>query len=90
MNELINNPTSGFDKLRAKIGAFTPTAGMRLIVHRQPGASNRIFSSTIRFPYGWSIRSRIPEQAEFRDGGLSFKGELDHDLYVGMVLTKTN
>jgi len=90
LNDLVKTPMTAFEKLKDAVGAYSPTAGMRLVVQRQPGASNRHFSSTIRYPAGWSIRSRIPEQAIYRDGGLSFEGSLESDLYVGMVLTKTN
>lgn len=90
LNDLTKTATTAFEKLRDAVGAYSPTAGMRLVVHRQPGAANRRFSSTIRYPTGWTMRSRIPEQATYKDGGLSFEGNLESDLYIGMVLTKTN
>lgn len=90
LDDLTKGPETLTERLKDAIGAYAPTAGMKLVVHRQPGAVGRDFSSVIRFPDGWAVRSRIPETVSYRQGMLSYEGKLDRDLYIGSVLTKTD
>jgi hypothetical protein len=90
VDAISKGPETALERAKAFIGAHVSTAGIKLVVHRQPGAANRMFSSTIRFPDDWAVRSRIPETATFRKGSLNYEGPLDRDLYIGSVLTKTD
>lgn len=87
LSDITRSPETGWERFKAKVGAYVPTAGLKLVVRKQPGASNRTFSSLVRVPDGWRIRSLVPPR-ETRPDGLAYRGALEHDLYLGMVLVK--
>ena len=70
------------------MGAYAPTAEMRLIVQKQPGAPPRTFESRMVFPTEWKIRTAVPELARSDENRALIKTSLDRDLYVGLVLEK--
>lgn len=87
LSDLIRAPETGWERFKDAVGAYVPTAGLKLVVRKQPGASNRTFSSLVRLPDGWRLRSLVPP-SETRPDGLAYRGALEHDLYLGMVLVK--
>jgi len=86
IQELVRAPESRFDKVREALGAWSPTAAMKLVVRKQPGATDRSFSSRIDLPAGWRVESSLPAEASSDPGGLTLETELDRDLFVGMLL----
>ncbi len=86
VQDLVREPETRFEKIREALGAWSPTASMKLVVRKQPGAVDRTFSSRIHLPEGWSVRSSVPEEATPDRGGLTLDTGLDRDLFVGMVL----
>ncbi len=88
LNELTHEPDSWSERLKAAIGAYVPTAELRLVVQKQAGATRRTFETRTLTPAGWTIRSSVPDGARVGPGGLEFKTPLDRDLYIGMVLVK--
>jgi len=88
IQDLTKRPVSRLDRVREALGVWTPTAAMRLVVRKQPGAAGRTFSSRFYAPDGWQVRSSVPAQAAPRPDGLSLMTPLDKDVYVGMLLVK--
>lgn len=86
IQELVRAPESRFEKVRQALGAWSPTAAMKLVVRKQPGAIARGFSSRIDLPEGWRVESSIPAEASAGRGGLTLETRLDRDLFVGMLL----
>jgi hypothetical protein len=86
IQELVRAPETRFEKVREALGAWSPTAAMKLIVRKQPGALDRTFSSQIALPEGWRVESSVPAEAAAGRGGLTLDTELDRDLFVGMLL----
>ncbi len=87
-DDLIRKPDSWTDRLKATLAAYAPSADMKLVVQKQPGATHRTFESRMVLPEGWTIRSSVPDEAKPKPGSLDFSTTLDRDLYVGMVLVK--
>jgi hypothetical protein len=88
IQDLTKKPQTSLDRVRQTLGLWAPTAAMKLVVRKQPGAVNRTFSSRMVAPDGWQIRSSVPEQAVSRSDGLALSTPLDKDVYVGMLLVK--
>ena len=86
IQDLASVPETRFEKVREALGAWTPTAAMKLVVRKQPGAIDRSFSSRIAMPSGWRVESSVPEEASADPGGLTLETPLDRDLFVGMLL----
>lgn len=86
IQELVRAPKTRFEKVREALGAWSPTATMKLVVRKQPGATERAFSSRIDLPNGWKVTSSLPTEASSDPGGLTLETDLDRDLFVGMVL----
>jgi len=86
IQELVREPKSRLDKVREALGAWSPTAAMKLVVRKQPGATERSFSSRIDLPAGWRVTSSLPADAAADRSGLTLETPLDRDLFVGMVL----
>ena len=86
IQELVRAPETRFEKVRDALGAWSPTAAMKLVVRKQPGATDRSFSSRIDLPDGWRVESSLPSEASSDPGGLTLETKLDRDLFVGMLL----
>ncbi len=86
VQDLVRKPETRFERVREALGAWSPTASMKLVVRKQPGAVDRTFASRIHLPEGWSVRSAIPAEAAPDGNGLSLETALDRDLFVGMLL----
>ncbi len=86
LQDLEKQPSSWLDRAEATLGLSVPTAEMKLVVQKQPGATHRTFESRITPPADWQIRSSVPQEALATPAGLTLKTPLDHDLYVGLVL----
>lgn len=90
VDDLVKAPTTRWQKVREALGAWTPTAALKLVVRKQPGAANRTFASRTYLPGGWSIRSSVPSEAKATSDAMTLETPLDQDLYVGMLLAKKN
>lgn len=88
IQDLTKRPVGDLDRAREALGLWTPTAAMKLVVRKQPGALHRTFSSRFYAPDGWQVRSSVPKQADAKTGGLTISTPLDKDLYVGMLLVR--
>ncbi|MEK7545997.1 MAG: DUF4012 domain-containing protein [Patescibacteria group bacterium] len=86
IQELVREPVTRFEKVRDALGAWSPTATMKLVVRKQPGTLDRDFSSRIDLPKGWRVESSLPDEASADHGGLTLDTKLDRDLFVGMLL----
>ncbi len=86
--DMLHAPASWTDRVKMTFGAYVPSAEMKLVIQKQPGAAHRTIESRMTPPADWSIRSRVPEEAKIGSDGLHFSATLDRDLYVGMVLVK--
>lgn len=90
LQDLTKMPVTRLDKVREALGAWSPTAALKLVVRKQPGATNRSFSSHIDLPKNWRIESSLPQEATSDQNGLRLKTELNRDLFVGALLVKDN
>jgi hypothetical protein len=86
IQELVRAPETRFEKVREALGAWSPTAAMKLVVRKQPGATDRTFTSRIDLPDGWRVESSLPAEASSDRSGLTLETTLDRDLFVGMLL----
>jgi len=74
-----SQPRTWWEELKEKAGAFAPTAELKLVVKRQAGTAGRAFSTALRLPPGWAVKSRVPEETS---------APLERDLYFGTILIK--
>ncbi|MFA5854261.1 MAG: DUF4012 domain-containing protein [Patescibacteria group bacterium] len=84
--DLTRSPETWVDRLKDTVGAYVPTADLKLIVQKQAGATKRTFENRTLAPKGWSIRTSVPEEAKVEQGRLELTAPLDQDVFVGMVL----
>ncbi|WKZ28866.1 MAG: DUF4012 domain-containing protein [Patescibacteria group bacterium] len=84
--DLTRAPASWVERAKDAVGAYVPTAELKLIVQKQAGTSRRTLESRTLAPKGWSIRTSVPEEANVEPGRLELKAPLDQDVFVGMVL----
>jgi hypothetical protein len=84
--DLTRSPETWVDRLKGTVGAYVPTADLKLIVQKQAGATKRTFENRTLAPKGWSIRTSVPEEAKVEQGRLELTAPLDQDVFVGMVL----
>ena len=90
VQDLVRAPETRLEKVRQALGAWSPTAAMKLVVRKQPGARQRTFASRIDLPKGWRVESSLPAEARPDAGGLALETALDRDLFVGMLLVNRN
>lgn len=84
--DLTREAASWTERLKDTLGAYVPTAELKLIVQKQAGATRRTLETRTLAPTGWSIRTSVPEEAKVEPGRLELKAPLDQDVFVGMVL----
>jgi hypothetical protein len=87
---LVSSPETRFEKLKDLVGAYAPTAGLRLVVQKQPGTSGRAFTSVTRLSEGWKAVSAVPASAALSPSGSNYSGTLDRDIYLGLIVTKND
>lgn len=84
LQDLERTPETSMDRLREKLGAWSPTAPLKLVVRKQPGATPRRFTSQLTLPPEWKVEEAVPAPAD--GSGLTLDAALDRDLFVGRLL----